>query len=73
MNQKNIDRINELARKAKGAGLSDLEKAEQAKLRKEYIAAIRMNLRTQMDNIDVLEADGSIVNLGEKYGDQTKH
>lgn len=73
MEQKNIDRINELARKAKGDGLTPAEKEEQAKLRKEYIATIRMNLRTQLDNIDVQEEDGSIVNLGEKYGDKTKH
>lgn len=27
-----------------------------------------MNLRTQLDNINIQEKDGSIVNLGEKYG-----
>ena len=37
-------------------------------LRKEYIATIKMNLRNQLDNIDIKEADGTIVNLGEKYG-----
>lgn len=68
MEQKKIDRINELARKAKTTGLSEEEKAEQAKLRQEYIAVIRMNLRTQLDNIDIQEKDGSITNLGEKYG-----
>lgn len=73
MNQTNIDRINELARKSKGVELTPAEKEEQAKLRKEYIASMRMNLRSQLDNIDVQEADGSIVNLGEKYGDKTKH
>ena len=69
----NIDRINELARKSKTVGLTEDEKAEQAKLRREYIARIRMNLRAQLDNIDVQEADGSIINLGEKYGHKTKH
>lgn len=69
----NIDRINELARKSKTVGLTEAEKEEQAKLRKEYIARIRMNLRTQLDNIDIQETDGSITNLGEKYGDKTKH
>ena len=69
----NIDRINELARKSKTVGLTEAEKVEQAKLRKEYIARVRMNLRAQLDNIDIQEIDGSITNLGEKYGDKTKH
>ena len=69
----NIDRINELARKAKNEGLTEEEKAEQAKLRKEYIAAVRMNLRTQLDNINIQELDGSITNLGEKYGNKKRH
>jgi len=73
MNEKTIERINELARKSKGVGLTTQEKDEQARLRKEYIASIRMNLRTQLDNIDLVEEDGSVVNLGEKYGDKTKH
>ena len=69
----NIDRINELARKAKKEGLTDAEKAEQAKLRQEYIALVRMNLRSQLDNIDIREKDGSITNLGEKYGNKKVH
>ncbi|HIZ65602.1 MAG TPA: DUF896 domain-containing protein [Candidatus Blautia pullicola] len=69
MEQKKIDRINELARKAKTPeGLTAEEKEEQKKLRTEYIAVIRMNLRAQLDNIDIQEKDGSITNLGDKYG-----
>ena len=69
----NIDRINELARKAKKEGLTDAEKAEQAKLRQENIASVRMNLKTQLDNINIQELDGSITNLGEKYGHKKGH
>lgn len=65
--QKQIDRINELARKSRAEGLTSEEKMEQAGLRQEYIAAIRRNLRGQLDRIDVKEKDGTIVNLGEKY------
>ena len=68
MYQKSINRINELARKAKTVGLTPEEKEEQKKLRTEYIAVIRMNLRAQLDNIDIQEEDGSITNLGDKYG-----
>ncbi len=67
MNQEKIDRINELARKSKAEGLTENEKKEQAMLRQEFIAAVRKNLRGQLDNIDVVNSDGSIENLGEKY------
>lgn len=72
MNQEQIERINELARKSKTTGLTPEEKEEQKKLRAEYIASVRMNLRTQLDNINIQEKDGSIVNLGEKYGKKKK-
>ena len=66
MDQKTIDMINQLPRNTMSAGLIQEEKEEQARLRQEYIAAIRGNLRAQLDQIDVQEQDGSIVNLGEK-------
>lgn len=49
------------------------EKEEQARLRREYIAAVRMNLKSQLDNINIQELDGSITNLGEKYGSKKTH
>lgn len=73
MDNVKIDRINTLAHKAKSVGLTEEEKKEQAALRKEYLAAVRMNLRTQLDNIDIKEKDGSITNLGDKYGNKTSH
>ena len=68
MDNVKIDRINTLAHKAKSVGLTEEEKKEQAELRQEYLAAVRKNLRAQLNNIDIQEKDGSIVNLGEKYG-----
>lgn len=68
MNDEKLKRINELARKSKAEGLTEAEKKEQAELRREYIEAVRKNLRGQLDNIDIREKDGTIVNLGEKYG-----
>ena len=50
-----IDRINALAHKAKSVGLTEEEKKERELLRKEYLASVRMNLRSQLDNIDVKE------------------
>ena len=46
----------------------DEEKEEQAALRKEYIQTIRANLRGQLNNISIKEPDGSITDLGKKYG-----
>ena len=68
MNQKDIDRINELYHKSKGEGLTETEAKEQKKLRTEYIQAIRRNLRGSLNNISIENEDGSITNLGEKYG-----
>ncbi|MDO4307722.1 MAG: DUF896 domain-containing protein [Eubacteriales bacterium] len=73
MDNAKIERINALARKSKSVGLTEEEKKEQAALRKEFIAAIRMNVRTQLDNISIQEEDGSVTNLGEKYGNKERH
>lgn len=67
MDPQKIARINELYRRSKAEGLTDAEKKEQKLLRLEYIEAVRMNLRGQLNNIDIKEKDGSVVNLGEKY------
>lgn len=68
MTQEKIDRINELYRKSKAEGLTEAEKNEQAILRKEFIASIKKNVRSQLNNIDMVNEDGTIENLGEKYG-----
>ena len=63
-----LARINELARKAKAEGLTSAETKERDVLRREYIEAVRANLRGQLNNINIQELDGIITNLGEKYG-----
>ena len=68
LNNIDIDRINELYHKSKSVGLTKAEEAEQKKLRKAYLAAIRKNLRGSLNRIDIQNKDGSIENLGEKYG-----
>jgi 5-formyltetrahydrofolate cyclo-ligase len=68
MDNTKIDRINELAHKQKSVGLTEEEKIEQAALRKEYIESIRESLRANLNNISIKEADGSITDLGEKFG-----
>ncbi len=65
-----IDRINELYHKSQKEGLTDAEKEEQARLRKEYVQIVRGNFRNQLNNIDIQNEDGTITNLGEKFGNQ---
>lgn len=73
MEKEKIDRINELYRKSKAEGLTDAERTEQKILRQEYLELIRRNLKSQLNNIDVEEKDGTVVNLGEKYGTKKGH
>lgn len=68
MKEEKIRRINELYHKSKADGLTEEEKKEQKILRQEYIESFRENLRGQLNNISIKEKDGTIVNLGEKYG-----
>ena len=67
MDEKLINRINELARKQKAEGLSDAEKEEQKALRTEYVAAIRRNLRSELETIRIVNPDGSVINVKERH------
>lgn len=53
--QEMIDRINELAHKAKTEGLTEEELLERDLLRKEYISAFKDNLRAQLENIEFID------------------
>lgn len=66
MNESRIGRINELYKKAKEQGLTDEEKQEQADLRAEYIAAIRGNLKSTLNNVSLLNPDGTVTELAQK-------
>lgn len=63
-----IARINELYHKSQKEGLTEPEKEEQAKLRKDYVDSIRSNLKGQLDSIIIENPDGTRVSLKEKYG-----
>ena len=57
MTEKEIARINKLAKKQRETGLTDEEKTEQAALRKAYIESVVGNLKSQLDNTYVVEGD----------------
>ncbi len=71
--EEKIKRINELYRKSQAEGLTEAERKEQQLLRSEYIANVRANLRGQLNQIDIQNEDGSIENLGEKFGKKGTH
>lgn len=61
-----IKRINELYHKSKAVGLTDEEKAEQKKLREDYVAAIKGNIRSQLENVRVVDEAGNEIKLQRK-------
>ena len=68
MEQSKIDRINELARKAKTEGLTDAEIQERDNLRKEYVAAVRASLTAQLDNTYIQDQQGKKRKLKRRSG-----
>lgn len=63
ISQEMITRINELYHKSKQEGLTPEEMSEQKNLRKEYIQAIKTNMRSTLNNVSILEPDGSVTEL----------
>ena len=67
MEQKQIDRINELSRKARSPeGLTPQEQEELAALRKAYVQAVLGNLEGQLENTYLLRPDGTKEKLEKK-------
>lgn len=66
MTDEKIKRINELYKKQKAGTITEAEKKEQTSLRAEYIASIRGNLRSTLENVSIMEKDGSIHKLTKK-------
>lgn len=67
MDQKKIDRINELARRVKaGEALTPEELAERDALRREYIASVKASLVGHLDNTYIMEPDGTKHKLPKK-------
>ncbi len=63
MEQKKIDRINELARKQRIEGLTEQELAEQKILRREYIDSFKSSLISQLNNIYIVDEKGNKAKL----------
>lgn len=67
-----IARINELYRKSQAEGLTKEETAEQARLRREYVNAIRSSLRSNLDTIKIQEPDGTLIDVKKRHEEKMK-
>lgn len=67
MDEKKIARINELYHKSKGEGLTETEKEEQKTLRQEYVDSVKRNLRAQLDNVTIVNPDGTTMDLAKQH------
>ena len=56
-----LERINELAKKSKGKGLSIQEQVEQKKLRDDYITAFRGGMRNTIEGVKIVDEEGNDV------------
>ena len=59
MKKEDIDRINELARKARTVGLTPEENEERAVPRRAYIDSVVGDLRQQLDNTYIVDSKGN--------------
>lgn len=66
-----IKRINELAHKSKTIGLTEEEKEEQQRLRQEYLAIFRGNMKNTLMNVKVVDEEGNDV-TPEKLKEEQK-
>ena len=66
MEQRKLDRINELARKNRTVGLTAAEEAERTKLRREYIDSVTGDLRSQLDPTYFVDEKGNKTKLRKR-------
>jgi uncharacterized protein YnzC (UPF0291/DUF896 family) len=68
--QDKINRINELAKKAKAEGLTPQEKEEQQLLRRDYIKTFKGNLQSALDSVVIVDTKGNRTVLKPKPSQQ---
>ncbi len=72
MDDNKIKRINELYHKSKAEGLTPEEAEEQKILRREYIDSVKNNLKNQLNNISLVNPDGTVTDLAEEHARKKK-
>lgn len=61
LSDEKLERINELARKAKSDGLTEQEKKEQKELRQQYLQRFRESFKNQLHSVKVIDPEGNDV------------
>ena len=69
MTKEEIQRINELARKSREQGLTELELAEQQRLRQEYLRLVRQNFEQTLQQVVWVDEDGNQIPVKKKTPD----
>lgn len=61
LSEKKMNRINELAKKAKESTLTEAELVEQKELRQEYLKTFRSGMRHHIEGMKVVDPEGNDV------------
>ncbi|MDX8369132.1 DUF896 domain-containing protein [Bacillus velezensis] len=73
ISKEKIARINELAQKAKSNTITDEEKAEQQKLRQEYLIGFRSSMKNTLKSVKVIDPEGNDVTPEKLKREQQKN
>lgn len=72
ISEKELERINTLARKSKKEGLTKEEKSEQYQLRQKYLKSIRQSFKNQLHSVKVIDPEGTDVTPKKLKDEQNK-
>jgi uncharacterized protein YnzC (UPF0291/DUF896 family) len=61
LSKEKMARINELAKKAKATGLTEIEAKEQSKLRGEYLQTFRSSMLNTLKSVKIVDPEGNDV------------
>jgi uncharacterized protein YnzC (UPF0291/DUF896 family) len=61
ISKEKLARINQLAKKAKESGLTEIEAKEQSKLRGEYLQGFRSSMLNTLKSVTVIDPEGNDV------------
>jgi uncharacterized protein YnzC (UPF0291/DUF896 family) len=73
ISKEKLARINQLAKKAKETGLTEIEAKEQSKLRGEYLQAFRSSMFNTLKSVKVIDPKGNDVTPEKLKKEQRKH
>ncbi|MBD1379319.1 DUF896 domain-containing protein [Metabacillus arenae] len=68
-----IARINQLSKKSKTVGLSNIESKEQQQLREEYLKSFRKSMKKTLKNVKVVDPEGNDVTPNKLKQEQNKN